>query len=204
VSVAVQALGAFAYDYRWDRLFRRADERAALWTLEDSPIPYYARRGVFVLAAPDVREGRVSVRESPVVLGDPAGARVTFPAGDRPRVDGSPETVTDVHLQRAARAEGGRAVLRARWDGVFLRVTEGARTRPLELRISGRGQGPLYVGERTSWTEPRWTTHMVSGPFQVRQAYTYEASGGPDLVVTVGRGGGTAEITSIELVPRTP
>ena len=40
-----QALGAFAYDYRWERSTRGAPRRGAaeLWDVADSPLVFYAR-----------------------------------------------------------------------------------------------------------------------------------------------------------------
>jgi hypothetical protein len=130
-----------------------------------------------------VRDGRAYVREHPVVLAGPSGSRV------------------NVHYHRGARIEGGRLRLRARWDGLQFRVPSGARSRPLELRIVGRGQGVLYVGEKTFWTEPRWTTYPVAGPFRLRHPYVYAESGGADVIVTIGRAPGHVELESIALVP---
>jgi hypothetical protein len=85
---------------------------------------------------------------------------------------------------------------------VFLRVRPGARLRRLQLRIAGRGHGTLYVGERSFWSEaPRWTSSPISGAFRIRHPYLFAESGGPDLTITVGRGGGDAQIDSVTLVP---
>jgi hypothetical protein len=202
VSVSVQALGAFAYDYRWERLFQHAgaDLEASLWQPRTSPIPFYVQRRVLTVAMPRVDGGRVAVREYPMVPFSPEGSHVSF-AGERPLVSGVPATLRDVHLERATRVEGGRAHLRARWDGVFLRVTAGARARPLELRLRGRGEGLLYVGERSFWSAgTRWKPYTVSGAFAVRHPYRYAESGGPDLTVTVGTGGGDVWLDSLALV----
>jgi len=203
VSVAIQALGAFSYDYRWERLFwRGADGRgsAALWDVARSPIPFYLQRRVVILALPAVAEGRAQVREHPVVILGPTGSRVAFSA-DPPRVDGAEPTMEDVHLQRGARAEDGRLRLRGRWDGVQFRVGAGARRRRLELRIAGRGEGVLYVGEKTFWSEqPRWATYPVSGPFRLRHPYVYAESGGPDVIVTIGKSPGQVDVESMALV----
>jgi hypothetical protein len=204
LSVAVQALGAFAYDYRWERLYQHpgADPQASLWNVADSPLPFYARRRVVTLAMPHVRDGRAMLREHPLVLFSPRGSRVRF-GGELPAVSGSDPTLSDVHLERGARVEDGRVRLRGRWDGVFLRVTPAARIqRSLELRIRGRGQGLLYVGERSFWSPgTRWKPYTVSGAFAVRHRYRYAESGGSDLVVTVGTGGGDVSLESLALVP---
>jgi hypothetical protein len=204
-SVVVQALGAFSYDYRWERLYWRGADGsrgpAALWDVVRSPIPFYLQRRVVIFALPAVKDGRVYVREHPVVILGPAGSRVGF-SSDPPRVDGADETMEDVHLQRGARVEDGRARLRGRWDGVFFRVAAGARQRRLELRLTGRGQGILYVGEKTWWSEqPRWSTYPVSGAFRLRHPYEYATSGGPDVIVTIGKSPGEIDLESMALVP---
>jgi hypothetical protein len=203
VSVLVQALGAFAYDYRWERLYQHtgADIQSSLWDPVRSPIPFYVRRGVVTAALPRVVDGRVTVREHPVVLFGAEGSRVRF-TGERPALTGSEATLGDVHLERAARLEDGRVRLRARWDGVFLRVTPQGRLRRLELRLRGRGQGLLYVGERSFWSAgTRWTPYTVAGVFALRHRYHYPESGGSDLTVTVGTGGGDVSLESLALVP---
>jgi len=204
LSVAVQALGAFAYDYRWERLRQRpvTSEHPELWDVPHSPIVFYAVRRLVTFALPRVADGKAEILEHPIVLGGPHGSRVAF-AGDRLRVDGTDETIQDVHEDRGARVQDGRLRLRGRWDGLFLRATEGARPRSLELRVDGDGAGTLYVGERSFWSPSvRWTTYPMSGRFHVRHPYTYATSGGGDLVLTLGRAAGTADIDSVALVPR--
>ena len=84
---------------------------------------------------------------------------------------------------------------------MFLRVAAGARQRRLELRIAGRGQGVLYVGEKTFWSEqPRWSTYPVSGAFRLRHPYDYATSGGPDVIVTIGKSPGEIDLESLALV----
>jgi len=183
-------------------LYQRADadRTAALWDARLAPIPFYARQGVFLLAAPNLKGRQAVVREHPLVFFDTPGSLVSFET-EGLRVAGSETTFEDAHLQRGARIADGRLRLRGRWDALFLRVAESARLRPLELRIAGRGRGPLYVGERTFWTDPRFATYPVSGSFLVRHPYQYASSGGGDLTVTVGRGGGEVEIDWVALVP---
>jgi len=203
VSVAVQALGAFAYDYRWERLRQRpvASVHPELWDVARSPIAFYAERRLVILAAPRIAGGRAEVREYPIVVGGPRGSRVTF-AGDRLRVEGADETMADVHEERGARVQDGRLRLRGRWDGLFLRVTGPARARSLELRIAGEGTGTLYVGERGFWSDAvKWTSYPMAGRFRFRHPYSYASSGGPDLVVTLGRAAGSADLDSVRLVP---
>lgn len=200
-SVAVQALGAFAYDYRWERLYQRAEGRSSeLWGVARSPIPFYAERRVLILALPGLRDGKVVVREHPMVLLGPQGSRVRF-AGEGVTLSGTDDTLGDVFLERGARVEAGRLRLKGRWSGLFLRVPPGARSRVLELRIAGRGQGPIYVGERSFWAPPRFATYTMSGSFVIRHRYLYAESGGPDVSITLGRGGGEASLEWVALVP---
>ena len=204
LSVAVQALGAFAYDYRWERLRQRpvASEHPELWDVPHSPIVFYASRRLVILALPRVADGRAEIREHPIVLGGRHGSRVTF-AGDRLRVDGTDETMEDVYEDRGARVQDGRLRLRGRWDGLFLRATPAARKRNLELRVDGDGSGVLYVGERSFWSPSvRWTTYPMSGRVRLRHPYSYPTSGGSDLLVTLGRAAGSADLDSVALVPR--
>jgi len=202
LSVGVQALGAFSYDYRWERLFQRPPRasHAELWDPLQSPIPFHAAERVVLPALPTVSDGRAVVREHPLVLLGPQGSRVSFAQG-RLVVKGSESNFGDVLLRRGARVEDGRLRLKGRWDGLFLRVRPGARQRRLELRVAGRGRGVLYVGERAFWSEaPRWSTYPVNGSFLIRHPYHLPESGGPDLTVTVGKNGGDAEIESVALV----
>jgi hypothetical protein len=84
---------------------------------------------------------------------------------------------------------------------VQFRVASGARKRRLELRLAGRGHGILYVGEKTYWSEqPRWATYPVSGPFRIRHPYEYPTSGGPDVIVTIGKSPGEIDLESMALV----
>jgi len=201
LSIAVQALGAFAYDDRWTRLQQSpaAPDHAELWDAEHSPVPLYARRRVLILAAPGYVEGRVVVRSHPIVLFSPEGSRIAF-GGEDPQVSGADATLRDVHLFGGARVEGGRLRLRGREDGLFLRVAEGARRRPLELRVAGRGGGGLLVGEGGFWNPvPRSRSYPVSGSFLVKHPYLYAESGGPDLRVVALAGPGV-EIDWVALV----
>jgi hypothetical protein len=200
-SLAVQLLGAFSYDYRWEKLYQRKPEpgHPELWDIPSTPLLFYAERRVVILACPLLRDQRVLVHEYPLVPFGPTGSSITF-AGEAAVVSGSDAILGDVHLQRGARVEGTRAHLAGRWDGVFLRLQAAARSRRLELRLTGTGRGILYVGEHTFWSEPRWTTYTVSGAFRIRHPYQYRESGGDDLTVTVGRGGGDIALESVALV----
>lgn len=201
-SVGVQALGAFAYDDRWVRLQQRppAPGHADLWDAAHSPVALYARRRVVILSAPGLANGRVVLRTHPLVLFSSQGSRIEF-AGEDAVVRGADATLRDVHLFGGAKVEGGRLRLRSPEDGVFLRVAEEARARPLELRVAGRGQGAIQVGEGGFWNpSPRGRRHSASGSFLVRHAYRYPDSGGPDLRATLAPGSGDVELEWVALV----
>jgi hypothetical protein len=204
VSVAVQLVGAFAYENRWE-ILHEAELRSghgALWRVVDSPLGLHLRERVVVLALPGVREGRAFVRERPVVLLGATGSQVRFEADGSLRVEGSEPTLRDVHLQGGARVVEGRLRLKGRRNALFLRVPPGARQRRLELRIRGRGEGPLYVGEqRFDGRPPRWTEYPMRGAFAIRHPYYHPESGGEDLLVAVGKGGGEAALERVALVP---
>jgi hypothetical protein len=210
-SIGVQALGAFAYDGRWERLFQREETRTEatgfaehpeLWDARRSPLLFHAARRVGVLALPLVRDGRLVVREHPEVLFGPTGSRFSFTGGvDEVVVKGADATSEDIHLQRGALCDDGRLRLRGRWDALFLRVRPVARLGRLELRLVGSGKGILYVGERSFWSgAPRWREYSVNGSFRLRHPYLYADSGGPDLLVTTGRGGAVVSLDSVALV----
>jgi len=202
VSIAVQVLGAFAYDYRWERLRQRdGNPRAALWDVGRNPIFFYVGERVLRPALPGLRADKAVVREHPLVLFGPVGSRVTFANGFT-RVSGSERNLGDVLLERGARVEGDRLRLRGRFDALFFRVREGARPRRLEVRITGKGRGTLYVGERAFSSEaPKWTAYPMTGGFRLRHPYEFARSGGPDIRVSLGRDAGEADLESVSLVP---
>jgi hypothetical protein len=156
---------------------------------------------VLIAALPAIREGRVTIREHRMVPFGPEGSRLGF-AGEQLHVTGTDDTLGDVHLQHAARLDDGKLRFKSRWDGLFLRVLPQARPRRLELRIQGRGRGTLYVGERTFWSDaPRWTSYPMAGAVRIRHPYYFPESGGADLLVTLGKAAGEANLDSLALVP---
>ncbi len=200
VSVAVQVLGAFANDQRWERLYQHPAKpgHPELWDVTHSPIPFYARRRTVIFALPGLRDGKLSIREHRFVIGDTSGSRFTF-GGDDVRVKGADATADTIELVGGARVEGERLNLAAAGDGLFLRVRPVARLRALELRIAGRGRGSVAVEETSFWTPaPRRKEYPVAGDFHLRHAYQYPESGGPDLLLTVGHG--DVSLTSVALV----
>jgi hypothetical protein len=58
------------------------------------------------------------------------------------------------------------------------------------------------VGERSFWSDaPRWKSYAMNGALRVRHPFRYLESGGPDLLVTLGKSQGEAAITKVSLVP---
>jgi hypothetical protein len=196
LSVAVQMLGAFAYDGRWDRL--HGGDPGAVWDLTRSPIVFQVRERAMRLALPAVVGRRVIVREHPLVPGGPTGSFISF-SDDRPASGGADPTLGDVLLEGGARVVDDRLRLQAPDDALFFRVRGTARGRRLELRIKGRGPGLLGVGEKTFWTAVRWDEHRVGGTFRLRVPWSYAESGGADIRLVTRSG--QLEIISVALVP---
>jgi hypothetical protein len=196
VSVAVQMLGTFAYDGRWDRL--HGGEPGATWDIARSPIVFQVRERAVRLALPALVGRRLIVREHPLVPAGPTGSFVSFSDG-RPTVAGADATLGDVLLEGGARVVGDRLRLGAADDALFFRVRGAARMRRLELRVKGQGPGVLGVGETTFWTAVRWDERRVGGTFRLRVPWSYADSGGADVRV-VSRSG-EIEIVSVALVP---
>ena len=203
VSVAVQALGAFSYDTRWDRVHAPTPERrgAAASDFARSPIPFQIEERVVILALPRIHDGQVRIHQHRVVLLEPRGSRLSADAS-RLVTEGSDPTFGHAHLMGGARIEERRIRLGAAGDAVFVRVAPESRTRHLEWRIAGRGRGILIVAESTFWSrEPKLHERTVAGDFRVKLPYHYPESGGGDI--TVGVRGGSVEISSLALVPPT-
>jgi hypothetical protein len=205
-SIAVQALGAFTYDQRWDRLVRTAGDRippSVLWDPAKSPPALAIRERVLRLAAPGRRDGQWVVNTYPLAPDSPRGSVVQF-GSEGVVTAGSEPLLGNIVLEGGARVESARLRLAEGGDGVFLRVGEEARSRHLELRVAGKGRGTIVIGERTFWTEPRWTVHPVDGAFRLRKPYYFPESGGPEVRVALSVPG-SVELTKISLVnPKEP
>ncbi|HVO13030.1 MAG TPA: hypothetical protein VMX54_19980 [Vicinamibacteria bacterium] len=201
VSVAVQVLGAFSYDGRWDRLHRDAHGGlgSAAWDAAGSPIAFQWREGVARPSLLGVEGRRLVVREHALVRGSLSGSFVSFADGGL-RATGSDATLVALRLEQGARVVGHRLELAAPGDGIAFRVREGARSRRLELRLAGRGQGTVAVGEAGFWTGARWRERTVAGPFRLRLPYAFAETGAADLSVVL-RAGGPLALDSVALVP---
>jgi hypothetical protein len=201
LSVAIQALGAFSYDQRWDRLNGPGDPShpAWLWDLPRSPIPFQVRERVALLAMPAVETGQVRIREQRFVFGRPSGSRLTGSA-DVLRIGGSDATFEKAHLLAGARVTADRIVLAQPGDGAFVHEREPSRQRHLELRVAGRGRGTLALSESSFWgPPPKVREKTVNGSFRIAFPYYYPEAGGDDLRLVLRSG--SLSIAWISLVP---
>jgi hypothetical protein len=202
LSLAVQALGAFTYDGRWDKLNRGPGGRlaeAALWDPARSPVAFQLRERVIRPSIVGVEGRRLVVRQR-ALGGDAATASLVTFTGGRLHLTGADATMEAVRAEQGARVEGDRLVLTSPGDRLVFRVREGARQRRLELRIVGSGRGTLGLGEGSFWSPARWREHAVAGSVRLRLPYQFAGSGGADLVVAL-RAGGPLAIESVALVP---
>ena len=203
VSVAIQALGAVSYDGRWDRLHRGSGGGldAATWDVQRSPIAFQVRERTAHLAVPALEGRRLVTRGRVVAPSGTSGSYVSF-GRTPPAPAGVDRTISALRLEGGARVVAGRLELDAAGDGLGFRVPEGSHPRRLEVRIAGRGQGTLGLGEGDFGKETRWRDRAVSGSFRLRLPYHFPESGGADLRVSL-RSGGPIGIDSIALVPPT-
>ena len=201
-SVAVQALGAVAYDGRWDRLHRgpRGELRgSAVWDPHRSPIAFQVRERTAHLALPAVQGGRLVTRTRVLAPSGSAGSFVSF-GKTPPAPTGVDRTISALRFEGGASVVAGRLELKAAGDGLGFRVPEGSRLRRLEVRVAGQGRGTLGLGEGDFGKGTRWRDRAVSGSFRLRLPYYFPESGGPDLHVVL-RSGGPIAIESVALVP---
>jgi hypothetical protein len=200
VSVAIQALGALTYDGRWDRLYRgRGGELASAWDVRRSPIAFQARERTARVAVPGVDGRRLVLHERVLAPGGGAGSFVSFEKTP-PTPTGVDRTISALRLEGGARVVAGRLELRGAGDGLGFQVPEGSRPRRLEVRIVGRGQGTLGLGESDFGKPTRWRDRDVSGSFRLRLLYYFPESGGANLRLHL-RSGGPIAIDSVALVP---
>ena len=168
VSVAVQALGAFSYDYRWERLYWRGADGgrapAALVGRRAQPDPVLpAAAGRHPRAARG--QGRARLRARAPGRDRRAGGLAGRPS---PRIlRGSTAPRRRWRTSTSSAARGSRTGGRACAGGGTACSSASPRKRASaasSCASPGRGQGVLYVGEKTFWSEqPRWATYPVSG-----------------------------------------
>jgi len=200
-SVAVQVLGAVTYDGRWDRLYGSREDALdkVAWDIQRSPIAFQMRERVARVARAGLEGRRLVVRERVLVPRSGSGSFVSF-GKTPPAPTGVDRTISALRLEGGARVVAGHLELKAAGDGLGFRVPEGSRPRQLEVRIVGRGEGTVGLGEGDTGKQTRWRDSAVSGPFRLRLPYHFAESGGPELHVSL-RSGGPMAIESVALVP---
>jgi Dolichyl-phosphate-mannose-protein mannosyltransferase len=201
VSLGVQAIGALAYDGRWDRLHRSPSGTlgASVWSIDESPIVFQVKERVMRLSLPAWENGHLVVRERVVTPSGATGSFVSF-AKQPVAPTGADATMQSFRLDGGARVVDGHLDLRSVGDGLAFRVRDGALPRRLEVRLVGKGTGTLGIGESDFFTGIRWRDREVKGPFRLRLPYDYPDSGGQDVLVRL-RAGGPLAIESVALVP---
>lgn len=144
-SIAVQLLGGWTYDYRWERLHQRGLAfDAALWSWADSPLPFALREGVVIQGMPAVDGRRVRLvarRSTPlappgsVIEGTPEGLRIS-----------GPPLLRDGRLERGARVASGYMSLAHPGDALAFRAASGGER---ILHLVGSLRGTLTVDTRS-------------------------------------------------------
>lgn len=200
-SIGVQALGLLSYDGRWDKLYgtEAGPRRAGTWDFTKSPIVFHARERQARIAIPSLEDGRLSTRPRAFAPRSAAGSFVAF-ARLPPVPTGADATFDGLRFEADARFESRALALKKPGDGLAFNVREGARPRRLEIRVVGRGQGLIGVGESGSGSGTRWREESVAGSFRLRLPYFYADSGGADVRVVL-RSGGPVFVESVALVP---
>lgn len=140
-SVAIQLLGGWTYDYRWERLHQRGlDFDAALWSWTDSPLAFAVREGVVIQGRPDLEARRVRLRVRRSTPFGPKGSIVeATPSGLR--ISGAP-FVRDVRLERGARAGAEGMALSHPGDALAFRAGSPALR---SVRLVGSLDGVLRL-----------------------------------------------------------
>jgi hypothetical protein len=148
LSLSIQLLGGFSYDYRWERLYQRGKPfEDALWSWRESPLAFAVREGVVIQGIPDMEGRRARVRLHRWVPFGSKGSRVEATAAGM-RIGGEP-LVRDIRLERGARIDAGWISLTHPGDALAFRsVSAGNRA----LHLVGSLQGVLGVEMRDGST----------------------------------------------------
>ena len=176
-SLAVQLLGGWTYDYRWERLHQRGQEfDAALWSWTGSPLAFAIREGVVTQGVPELSGRRVRLRLHRFVPFGPEGSAIEGTSSGL-RISGAP-LVRDIRLERGARMAAGWISLSHPGDAVAFRAeTSGVRT----VRLLGSLQGLLRIDTPTGST-----SIPSSGDFDTR--VSLQVSPGDEVYVRAETG----------------
>ena len=145
ISVAIQVLGGWTYDYRWERLHQRGREfDTALWSWRNSPIAFAAQEGVLIQGVPDIDGRRVRLRLQRWVPFGREGASIEATESGL-RISGE-ALMRDIRLERGARISAGWMTLAHPGDALAFRSeSAGAAT----LRLVGSQEGVLRIETRS-------------------------------------------------------
>lgn len=187
-SIAVQGLGGWTYDYRWERLYQRGREfDAALWSWRDSPIAFHAREGVVTQGIPVLSGRRLRLPASRFVPFGPAGNRIEGD-GAGLRVSGD-AVVRDIRLERGARVESNVIVLRHPQDALAFRVLASG---DIAIDVEVHGSGALSV-----LCPSRPSEAAVSGTADTRVSFRCAADARDDVALRAPAG--TTSIRSVTI-----
>ena len=141
VSIAIQLIGGWTYDYRWERLHQRGRGfDAALWSWTDSPIAFAIREGVVIQGTPKLEDRRVRLSLGRRTPFGPQGSTVEATPSEL-RISGPPRA-RDIRLERGGRVAPDGIALSHPADALAFRVgLEGARS----LRLVGSLEGVLRI-----------------------------------------------------------
>ena len=176
-SIAIQLLGGWTYDYRWERLHQRGrDFDSALWEWRESPIAFAMREGVFIQGAPEADGRRLRVPVRRFVPFGPTGSLIEGTSGGL-RISGDPR-VGDLRLERGARLSEGWITLSHPGDALAFRVLSSGVH---ELRLAGSLKGTLGIelGRPAIRTE-------LTGAFEV--SFPIQPGAGVDVFVRAESG----------------
>jgi hypothetical protein len=177
VSVCVQILGGWTYDYRWERLHQRGRSfDDALWSWRDSPIPFALGEGVWIQGLPDRDGRRLRLMPRRSVPFGPRGSVIDV-SPSALRV-GGPPLLLDIRLERGARVDAGGISLTHPGDALAFRsASAGDRL----VRLVGSLQGVLRLEAPGASTAA-----PLNGPFDLALPLRLES--GDDVYVRAASG----------------
>lgn len=141
ISVGIQLLGGWTYDYRWERLHQRGqDFDAALWQWTDLPVGFALREGVVTQGIPGADGRALRLRPYRFAPFGPKGSSIE-PAETTLGVSGA-ALVRDVRLERGGRVRDGVILLSHPLDALAFRSLSGSG---LSVRVVGQINGLIAV-----------------------------------------------------------
>jgi hypothetical protein len=165
ISIVVQAIGAWTYDYRWERLQQRGRNfDAALWSWRDSPVAFAIREGVVIQGTPDVDVRRIRLQSRRYVPFGPRGSVIEMARGEIKISDS--QLLRDINLVRGARVADDAIVLAHPADALTFRAAAGGQ---LRLVLSGTLVGVLVIDGPDGAQ-----SQSASGPFETPVALRVE------------------------------